>query len=170
MHMIQKREWQTNNVPSSHYYSLCKFKVGVCVCSHTKWALIHSFEEDKHWHQKRKKKRSFATFALFSFDDETMKGFSDIVTQMQGWELRSSAVCTFFFCSLQNVRFVSFCVCVCAFVFMHYSVFSLLVFFGTCWITFFLHAALFLSSPEKLFRSRLVTVQTCALSVVVRRI
>ena len=26
-----------------------------CECSHTKWALIHSFEEDKHWHQKRKK-------------------------------------------------------------------------------------------------------------------
>ena len=59
-----------------------------------------------------------------------MKGFSDMVTQMQGWGLRSNAVCTFFLhvFRIKSIAKLLFCFCVCAFAFLHYSVFSLLVF------------------------------------------
>ena len=162
--MIQKREWQTNNVPSSHYYSLCKFKVGVCAATlNGLW--YTPLRKTSTGIKKNKGKKMFVRDICFIFlrwwDHEGLLWYRDANAR-----LRTQKQCCLY---------IFFAVCkMCGsfrFVFVFVLLFLCIILFGTCWMTFFFcmqpcscHAS------EKLFRSRLVTVQTCALSVVVRRI
>ena len=122
----------SHKAKSWHWPPVCRYCRSVSfvlllrfrVCVSAFWEV-----EDTHWHQKRKITlvRDICFLFLRWWDHEGLLWYGDANARLRTQKQR----CLHFFLHVFRIKSIAkhlFCFCVCAFAFLHYSVFSLLVF------------------------------------------